>query len=83
MTIARLTPRRVLGAAVSRAVAWAEASHQGSCRNALWSSLAMADERRRRAEVDAFLEAHHRDRLARDVVDSQVEAAQQDSLRVS
>ena len=61
MSIMRFAPRRILGSAVSRAVAYAEASHQGSCRNALWSSLAMADERRRRDEIEAFLDAHTRE----------------------
>ncbi len=65
MTIARFTPRGILSSAVSRAVAWAEASHQGSCRNARWSALAMADQRRQRDEVDRFLEEYQRDFHAR------------------
>ena len=60
MSIDRFTPRRVLGSAVTRAVAYAEASHQVSCRNALWSSLAMVEARRQRDEIDAFLDAHAR-----------------------
>lgn len=65
MSLTRFTPRSMITSAVSRAAAWAEASNEGSCRNALWSSLAMADERRQRDEIDAFLEDYSREFRAR------------------